>query len=183
VTLSDGFLDLPVHKFVDRLAIGAEGEDDLAELFEQAGWPVIHMGRAEAGARHPPLRVSGRQIKLPDMQVRIPGMGWFFVEVRTKRKGTIPGTDHYGLNAAKYGRTDRWAELCLIEEHAGNAAIAIFDPDHGWALATVRKLRAIGLQRNSGGEWWLIARQCLTPLQDVLAGDLALGLVLNGRAV
>src|SRR3954468_24428749 len=101
MALLDGFLDMPVVEFVDRLVIGAEGEDDLAGRFREVGWPVCQFGRAEEGARYPPLWVRNQRVKLPDMQVRIPGMGWFFIECRTKRKGTIPGTGSYGMNAGK----------------------------------------------------------------------------------
>lgn len=183
MALPDGFLDMPVHQFVDRLAVGAEGEDDLAGQFQEVGWPVCQIGRAEAGAQHPPLWMGNRRIKLPDLMVRIPVMGWHFIECRTKRKGVIPGTDCYGMNTAEGGRNDRWAELLLVDEHAGNAALAIFDPAHGWLIATVSKLRSMGLRKHRGGEYWLIPRDCMTPLRELLHGDLARGLVLHGRAV
>jgi hypothetical protein len=169
----DDFLTMPVHKFVDRLAIGAEGEDDLAGRFRAVGWPTCQLGRAEAGAQHAPLWVSDRKVKLPDMMVRIPVMGWCFIECRTKRQGVIRGHDAYGLNAAMYGRSDRWRELLVADEHARNVILAVFDPAFGWLLARVAKLSAIGLERDRGGEWWLVPRRHMTPLSQVLDGALA----------
>jgi hypothetical protein len=183
VALADDFLNLPSHDFEARIAIGAAGEADLAGQFRQAGWPVRDVNRAEVGAQHPPLWVGNQQIKLPDLMVRFPVLGWCFIECRTKRKGTIPGTDCYGMNTSKDDRNDRWEELLLVDDHAGNAALAIFDPAHGWLIATVSKLRSIGLRKHRGGEYWLIPRDCMTPLRKLLHGDLACGLVLHGRAV
>jgi hypothetical protein len=176
VALSDdigGFLTMPVYKFVDRLAIGAEGEDDLAGRFRAVGWPTCQLGRAEEGVQHPPLWIGNRRIKLPDMMVRIPVMGWCFIECRTKRKGVIPGLDAYGMNAARYGRTDRWKELLVAEEHARNVILAVFDPSCGWLLVRVAKLAAIGLKTDKGGQWWLVPRRHMTPLSQVLDGAIA----------
>jgi hypothetical protein len=183
MALADDLFDLSPRAFAARIAIGAAGEADLAALFRRAGWPVRDLNRAKVGAEHLPLWVGDEPVKMPDLMVRFPVLGWVFVEVRTKREGTFPGTDAYGMNTSEDGRTDRWQELCLVEKHAGNAALAIFDPAHGWLIATVSKLRSIGLRKHRGGRYWLISRDCMTPLRDLLAGDLALGLMRRGRAV
>lgn len=183
MALPDDFLDMPLDQLVDRLAIGAEGEDDLAGQFRAVGWPVCQLGRAAKGAKHPPLMVGHRRIKLPDMMVKTPALGWVFVEARVKRNGTIPGTDCYGMNTSKNGCIDRWRELLSVEEYAENAVLAIFDPRHGWQVATVSKLSAIGLRQTRGGEYWLIPRDYLTPLSALLDGTPMQGLVLDGRAV
>jgi hypothetical protein len=180
VPLPDGFIDMPVHEFVDRLAIGAEGEDDLAGRFRAVGWPVCQLGRAEAGAQHAPLWVGDREVKLPDMMVRIPSFGWAFIECRMKRKGVIYGLDAYGLNVGRQGRTDRWEELLVADEHARNVILAVFDPAFGWLLVRVAKLAAIGLTTDKGEQWWLVPRRHMTPLSQVLDGVLRPGLLLSG---
>lgn len=179
-----GGLDLtgPTETIVQRLALGARGEDDLAVLFRRAGWLVIQIARAEHGAVHPPLWVRDEQLPLPDLMVRAPCGVWLFVEVKVKRKGPIQGVDAYGMNAEAEGRRCRWSELQRVEKHAGNAAIAFYCPRHGWQLATVAKLLALGIRRSDCGRWWLFPRRHLTPLGDLLSG-VRLGLVAGGKAV
>src|SRR5690349_5930249 len=98
--LADDFLNLPSRDFEARIAIGAAGEADLAALFRRAGWPVRDLNRAKVGAEHLPLWVRDEPVKMPDLMVRFPVLGWVFVEVRAKREGVFPGTDCYGMNTA-----------------------------------------------------------------------------------
>ena len=127
--------------------------------------------------------MGDRPLKLPDMMVSIPALGCAHVEARVKRRGTISGTDCYGMNTAENGRSDRWHELLLVEQYAKNAVLAIFDPRYGWQIVTVKKLSAIGLRQTRGGDYWLIPRVHLTPLSVLLEGIPMCGLVVDGRAV
>lgn len=171
----EDFLNLSTADFIDRIAIGRAGEEELASLLVAAGISVLPVAPAMEDAHHPRLSLpGGASLPVPDFMAFVPGVGPCWIEAKVKRTGTYPGKDAYGMEFY------RWSQLVELDNtDTGLVFVAFYSPQLGWKIGSIQKLKRL-VRRH--GQWVLFPLDTLTPLDDLLEG-VALGPVVKGRAV